>query len=309
MIPITVKQLETFVAVAEAGGFRRASERLHLSQSAVTAHVKQLEDTLGVPLFHRTTRSVRLSSAGMELLERAKRSLAGIEDTVRAFRDEAAMTRGRVLVACAPSFASSILPMALAAFQTEHPGIFVQVLEAYGSEIMDSLRANSVDFGIGPMDRDDKDIVFTHLLTDGFAAVMPGNHPLAARRVLRFADILDAPILAMPKRSATRGMLENIFEQNGRTLVPKYEMLHHQTLISMAEAGLGIAVLPETAVPPSRTGTYAVLPLSAPTVRRRMGILTSRGHSLSPAAKAVAETLPLFVPKGTRANSTAHSAA
>lgn len=300
MLPITLKQLETFAAVAEAGGFRRASERLNLSQSAVTAHVKQLEDALGVPLFHRTTRSVRLTDAGTELLDRARRTLTGLEDTVRAFRDEAAMTRGRVLVACAPSFASSILPPALAAFQARHPDIFVQVLEAYGSEILDALRTDSVDFGIGPMDREDKDIVFTELLADGFAAVMPGGHPLARRASLTFADILDAPILAMPRRSATRGMLENIFEQYGRTLVPKYEMLHHQTLISMAEAGLGIAVLPETAVPPSRDGAYAVVPLTAPSVTRRMGILTSRGHSLSPAAKAVADMLPAFVPSAAR---------
>lgn len=295
MLPITLKQLETFTAVAEAGGFRRAADRLNLSQSAVTAHVKQLEESLGVPLFHRTTRSVSLTDAGTELLDRARRTLAGLEDTVRSFRDEAAMTRGRVLVACAPSFASSILPPALAAFQTRYPDIFVQVLEAYGSEIHEALRTDSVDFGIGPLDNRDKDIVFRELLTDGFVAIVAGAHPLAKRKSVDFADILDAPILAMPKRSATRGMLENIFEEHGRTLVPRYEMLHHQTLISMAAADLGIAVLPQTAIPPSHDGAYAVIPLTGPVVARRMGILTSRGHSLSPAAQAVADMLPDFV--------------
>ena len=301
MLPVTLKQLETFMAVAEARGFRRASERLNLSQSAVTAHVQQLESVLGVPLFHRTTRSVRLTDAGVDLLERAKRTVTGLEDTIRAFRDEAAMTRGRVLVACAPSFASSILPPALAAFQTRHPEIFVQVREAYGSEIIEALRTDSVDFGIGPLDRDDKDIVFTHLLSDGFVAVIAGDHPLAQRRTLKFSDILDMPILAMPRRSATRDLLETIFESNGRVLAPKYEMLHHQTLISMANAGLGIAVLPETAVPAARAGTYAVIPLSEPTMKRRMGILMARGHNPSPAARAVAEMLTDFVPDAVRA--------
>ncbi|MBO6948635.1 MAG: LysR family transcriptional regulator [Rhodospirillales bacterium] len=301
MLPVTLKQLETFLAVAEARGFRRASERLNLSQSAVTAHVQQLESTLGVPLFHRTTRSVRLTDAGNELLERANRTITGLEDTIRSFRDEAAMTRGRVLVACAPSFASSILPPALAAFQARHPEIFIQVREAYGSEILEALRTDAVDFGIGPLDRDDKDIAFTHLLSDGFVAVINGNDPLAKRASLTLPDIMGQPILAMPRRSATRDLLERSFERNGRVLEPKYEMLHHQTLISMADAGLGIAVLPETAVPPAREGSYAVIPLKEPEMKRRMGILMARGHNPSPAAKAVAGMLPEFVTAWTRA--------
>lgn len=301
MIPITIKQIETFIAVADTRGFRRASERLNLSQSAVTAHIQQLESTLGVPLFHRTTRSVRLSQAGNELLERARRTLTDLDDTLRTFRDEVAMTRGRVLVACAPSFASSILPPALAAFQSQHPEIFVQVREAYGSEIIEAIRNNTVDFGIGPLERDDKDISFTHILSDGFVAVLAGNHPLASKKKLKFTDILDEPVLAMPSRSTTRSLLETIFENNGRTLAPKYEMLHHQTLISMADAGLGIAVLPETAVPPSRDGTYAVVPLTQPNAKRRMGILMARGHSPSPAAAAFARMLPSFVPAKVRA--------
>lgn len=300
MLPVTIKQFETFVAVAETGGFRRASERLNLSQSAVTAHIQQLEDTLGVPLFHRTTREVRLTDAGIELLDRAKRTLNGVEDVIRSFRDEASMTKGRVLIACAPSFASSILPRVLASFQDQHPGIFVQVREAYGSEILDAIRADSVDFAIGPLERDQNDISFTHLLTDGFVAVMSGSHKLATKRSIKFADIFDEPILAMPSRSAIRRVLEKVYAENGRALAPKYEMLHHQTLISMAESQLGIAILPETAVPPSRDGAYAVIPMTQPAVKRRMGILMARGHNPSPAARAVAQTLQMFVESQTR---------
>lgn len=295
MLPVTIKQFETFVAVAEAGGFRRASDRLNLSQSAVTAHIKQLEDTLGVPLFHRTTREVRLTDAGRELLDRAKRTLSAVEDVLRSFRDEASMTKGRVLVACAPSFASSILPRVLASFQSHHPEIFVQVREAYGSEIHDAIRADNVDFAIGPMEKEQNDISFTHLLTDGFVAVVASSHKYAKNRTIKFAEIYDEPILAMPSRSAIRRTLENIYTENGHTLAPKYEMLHHQTLISMAESELGIAILPETAVQPSRDGTYAVIPMTQPTVKRRMGILMARGHNPSPAARAVAALLHNFV--------------
>ena len=302
MLPLSIKQLEAFVAVAETGGFRRASDRLNLSQSAVTAHVKQLEETLGVPLLHRTTRTVTLTSAGENLLERARRTLAGVEDTLKTFRDEAAMNQGRVLIDCAPSFASSILPAALAAFQSAHPNIFVQVREAYGSEIIDALRNGAVDLGIGPFERIEKDLSFHELLQDSYVAVLPMNHRLATAKRVAFKDVVSEPVLAMPRRSATRRTLEAIFNDHGHVLAPKYEMLHHQTLISMAEAGLGIAILPETAVAPSPTHSYAVVRLSQPSVQRRMGILTLRGHRLSPAARTIADMLPAFVQNRTRAD-------
>lgn len=293
MLPVTLKQLETFVAVAEARGFRRASERLNLSQSAVTAHVQQLEATLGQALFHRTTRSVRLTDAGGQLLERTRRILNGVEDTLRDFRAEAAVERGRVAIACAPSFAASKLPGVLAEFERRHPDVFVQVRELYAREILDALRADAADFGIGPIPRTAPEFEPRLLFQDGFCAVVSRAHPLASRRQVTVAEIVDEPILAMPGASETRSLVEEAFAGAGRALRPKYEMLHHQNLVAMAAAGLGVAVIPETALAgvSGEAEGYRVLKLVKPDIRRSIGIITLKGHRASPAAAAFVAVL------------------
>ena len=291
MLPMTLKQLEIFVAVAEHNGFRRASESLNLSQSAVTAHIKLLETHLGVSLFHRTTRSIRLTEAGENLYRRTGRILDGLEDIVRVFHDEATMTRGRVLLTSAPSFAATRLPRILARFRDLNRNITVQVREAYGADILDIVRRGDADFGIGPMERQQREFEFHQFLEDGYVAVVAPDHPLAGKTDIPLDALRDETILALPAPSRTRGQVETAFQSVGMTLVPHFEMLHHQTLISLAEEGLGAAILPETAVPPSPGGTYWAARIDHPDLTRRIGIITLRGQTLPPGAQALADLI------------------
>ena len=291
MLPLTLKQLEVFVAVAEQNGFRRASDKLNLSQSAVTAHIKLLEEHLGVPLFHRTTRSIRLTDAGENLYRRSGRILEGIGDMVRTFHEEATMNRGRVLLTSAPSFAATRLPGVLARFRDRNPNITVHVREAYASDILETLRRGDVDFGIGPLETSPREFEFRPFLEDGYCAVVTAGHRLAGRREIPLDALSEETILALPPQSRTRSQVENAFQAQGLTLAPHFEMLHHQTLIVMAEQGLGVAILPETAVPPSRDGGYWTCRLNHPLLARQIGIITLRGQTLAPGARELVKLI------------------
>ncbi len=297
MLPMTLKQLEIFVAVAEQNGFRRASEKLNLSQSAVTAHIKLLEAHLGVPLFHRTTRSVRMTEAGENLYRRAGRVLDGLEDIVRIFHDEAAMGRGRVLLTSAPSFAATRLPTILARFRERNPNITVHVREAYATDMLDILRRGDADFAIGPVEKVLREFEFRQFLTDGYCAVVAADHPLAGQKDIPLSALSDETILALPLPSRTRIQVESAFQSAGMTLVPHFEMLHHQTLISMAEQGLGVAILPETAVPRSKDGAYWAARIKHPQLTRRIGIITLRGQTLAPGASELVKLIAGKTPK------------
>jgi DNA-binding transcriptional LysR family regulator len=287
MLAITLKQLETFVAVAESGGFRRAADRLNLSQSAVTAHVKSLEGHLGVPLFHRTTRSVRLTAAGEDLLAQAARTLSGIDEIAQRFQAEAAVERGRVTVASAPSFAASLLPGLLAAYHARHPDVVVEVREAYAPEILDAVHADRADFGIGPTDAAGKDMEVRPLLADSFVALVSADHPLASAKTVKLESLSQETLLLMPRMSETRRQLDAAFTGRGLILEPTYEVLHHQTLIALAEAGVGIGVLPSVALMGAGSTKCRQLPIVDPDFTRQIGILTRRDHALSPAAAAL----------------------
>ena len=289
MLAITLKQLETFVAVADSGGFRRAADRLNLSQSAVTAHVKSLEAHLGVPLFHRTTRSVRLTPAGEELLAQASRTLSGVDEIVRRFQAEAAVQRGRVRVSSAPSFAASLLPGILATYRARHPDVVVEVREAYAGEILDAVRTDQADFGIGPMDEAAKDLDAHPILEDSFVAVVSPDHPLASAPNVTISRLARETLLLMPRLSGTRRQLEAAFVNQGLALEPTYGMLHHQTLLAMAEVGVGVGVLPGVALMGAGTTLCHQLPIIEPEIKRQVGILTRRDHALSPPAAALVE--------------------
>ena len=297
MLPMTLKQLEIFVAVAEQNGFRRASERLNLSQSAVTAHIKLLEAHLGVPLFHRTTRTIRMTEAGENLYRRAGRILEGLEDIVRIFHDEAAMGRGSVLLTSAPSFAATRLPTILARFRERNPNITVHVREAYATDMLDILRRGDADFAIGPVEKVPREFEFRQFLSDGYCAVVAADHPLAGRTDIPLNALADETILALPLPSRTRIQVESAFQSAGMTLVPHFEMLHHQTLISMAEQGLGVAILPETAVLPSKDAAYWAARIKHPQLTRRIGIITLRGQTLAPGASELANLITGKAPK------------
>jgi len=290
-LTITIKQLEAFIAVAETGGFRRAAERLNLSQSAVTTHVKMLEGQLGASLFHRTTRSVRLTDAGQKLHVQAGRTLVSLAETVRRFHDESALQRGRVTLSIAPSFAASLLPEILVEFHRRHPNIVIDMVEAYADDILEAVRTHAADFGVGPIDRQPGEFIFNHLLTDNMTAIVARDHQLSGRSTICIDELARQTLLVMPRLSETRRRLETAFAARELTLEPAYEMLHHQTLIAMAEAGVGVGVLPGIALRGAGRGQCSLLTVKNPQITRHIGTIRLRDQSLSPAAAALSTAI------------------
>ena len=179
MINFSLPQVAAFIAVAEAGSFRAAAERLHLSQPAVSARVRQLEDHLQVHLFNRTTRSVSLTPAGERLLHASARALGELEHLADELREEAGLARGRIAVAAIPSIAGTILPPAMAAFRAAHPGVTVELVEVLTRRTFEAVEQGIAALGLmsGPMPRDPFD--FEPLFDDPCVAVV------AAGRVAR----------------------------------------------------------------------------------------------------------------------------
>ncbi|MBT5263641.1 MAG: LysR family transcriptional regulator [Rhodospirillaceae bacterium] len=286
--PITLKQLESFVAVAEGLSFKNAANRLNRSQPAITAHVQALEAQLGLPLLHRTTRSVRLSEPGEQLLQQVRGTLRDLDELVRNFREHRGLERGRVRIAASPSCVSSMLPDAISNFAINHPNISIEIREVYANEILDLLSRDEVELGLGPFNQAIRGFDFRLLRIDPYAVVMSPTYHLADRDALSISDILDEPMLLMPRISAVYREVETLFSDAGRVLRPKLEVVHHQSLFSMVEAGLGITIMPPIAVP---SGNFKCIRMHRPEIARDIGLITSTGTSLAPAATEFAETI------------------
>lgn len=286
MIYPSIIKIRSFIAVAEHASFRKASEMLHLSQSAVSGHVGDLEALLGVPLLRRTTRSVRVTREGEYFLNRAKRALSELESVSLDLREEAVLRRGRVTVACIPTIASSILLTVLAVFSQRYAGIKVRVLDEMSTACADRVLSLEADFGIGPRPPENLELGFDTLVRDHFIAVFPNSHELAARTTVRIKDLAKYPLLVMAPHTNVnvRKVLDDAFAAIGQTLDPAYEPCHHYTLGAMVEAGLGVTALPSMSLSLLGHPRLKSARIVDPEIHREIGILRRRDTTFSPAA-------------------------
>jgi LysR family transcriptional regulator, carnitine catabolism transcriptional activator len=306
---INLHQLRIFVAVARLGNFTRAAERLHLSQPSLSLHVGQLEQDLGVRLFDRSTRSVSLTQAGDDFLPTAERLLDDFASAVAAVADLAARRRGRVAVAALPSVAAELLPRAIALMRVHHPDITVALRDDVAEHIPARVRSGKVDFGLGAIDGVDADIFGSPLINDELIAVLPRQHPLANAKTTAvkttsavkttyavkttWRALAKHPFVAMSRDSSVRRLTEQAFAHNGLVLEPAFEAKYMSTALGMIAHGLGIGTLPSSAASMVRQAGLSHAEIHGPIMKRRIGIMTRRGRSLSPAAQALIETLKI----------------
>jgi LysR family carnitine catabolism transcriptional activator len=295
---INLHQLRIFVAVARLGNFTRAAERLNLSQPSLSLHIRQLEQDLGVRLFDRSTRSVVLTRAGEDFLPTAERLLDDVQSAVASVADLAARRRGRVTVAVLPSIAAELLPRAIALLRSRHPDIMVALRDDVAEHIPVRVRNGEVDFGLGDIDGIGADIVGAPLLSDELIAVLANEHPLtrAGRNTAPKANwraLARHPFIAMSRDSSVRRLTERAFAHNGLVLEPAFEAKYMSTALGMVAHGLGVATLPSSALSMVRQAGLSHAEIHGPVMKRRIGIITRRGRSLSPAAQALIETLKI----------------
>ncbi|TDV35611.1 DNA-binding transcriptional LysR family regulator [Paraburkholderia caballeronis] len=291
---INLKLLQTFILVGEHGSFRIAAEKSFKSQSAISSQIRQLELQLGVDLFHRTTRSVRLTDEGTELLQCARRALLEVESGLRRIHELADIRRGRVSLSCSPTIAETRLATVLAEFEREYPGVDVFVKEVTSEALFDSIRKREVDFGVGPV-VGHSEFRFEPILTDAFYAIVPKRFITTGRKTIDLATLTNMPLLVLNRATALRAMLEETMNEQHLSYTTRYQFAQAQTLISMANAGLGAAILPEIALPPRPDPSTWVLRIVNPPLSRQIAVITMRGQNLSPASTRLVQLLKQLI--------------
>ncbi|MDH7797068.1 MULTISPECIES: LysR family transcriptional regulator [unclassified Beijerinckia] len=291
MIYPPITKLRTFVAVAQQGSFRRAAEQLHLSQPALSAHIRALEETLQVSLFHRTTRSVVLTTEGARLLSGAQRAFDALDAVLLDLSEQVALLRGRVTISCLPSIAYHVLPRAIAAFAKMHPDVDVRVFDELNVGLLQRVKDRDADFGVGPQPEDEVDLQFTPLIRDPFVAVVARSYPLASRKNLTLHALSKLPILALRRGTNIRHQLDQAFARAKLELKPAYESSHLAALSGLAEAGLGVALLPSMTIPMVGRPTLSTIRVVSPEIYSEFGIVQRRDQAHGPATAAFLETL------------------
>ncbi|MBR8654767.1 LysR family transcriptional regulator [Achromobacter sp. Marseille-Q0513] len=291
-INLSMRDIDTTLVLGRTLNFRQAAAQLHLSQSALSTQVQRIEDALGVRLFDRTTRTVRLTAAGEVFMQQAASLQAAFRDAIAAVSGIASVEQGQVSVAALPSLAARLLPRVLMAYRQAHPQVALKVRDTLSGPAFDLVRAGEVDFALTAADPQQADLHYVPLMSDSFLLLIPEAHPLAkARGPLRWADTAGAEHVSMVHPSSVRQYTEWAFLQNRIRFTPAFEAEHLTTIVSMVECGFGVAALPEIAAGAVAQNGIVQRPLIGPVAERSIGLVTSRSRSLSPAAMALVRTL------------------
>jgi len=287
---MNLRRIESFIAVAELCSFSAASAKLHRSPAAVSTHVQQLEAELRVPLFDRTTRRVALTTEGQLLYARCQTVVRELMDISRELEDRSELRGGHVSIGTVPSISSLKLPVVLGEFKNKYPNITLELHEGPINQIHRDLNERVTDFAVAPLHEDSYDLDHKGIVNDPFVAIVPRSIGVD-RKYITLKTLNRFDQLALSHETAVRATVELVFRSAGLRYQPKIELTHHQTVISMVEAGLGAAILPTICVPKDESAHYQVVPIRPGVLTRQICIVTMNGKRLSPAAQACADQI------------------
>ena len=257
---MTIRHLRVFVAVCRERGVTRAAQRLHMTQPAVTRAIQELERHYGVRLFERLGRRLSLTACGERAFAEAVHlvdAFEGMERGLRSWEEQGVLRVGATI-----TLGTVLLPAAAAAFERRHPALRVEARVARGEEIRAALLDNRLDLALVEGELGDARLLEERFLEDRLVLVAPPGDPLLARERLRLADLGERRLLLREPGSAGRALVEHVFAARGVPLAPLWESASTRALVRAAEAGLGVALLPERPVrgdiAAGRVGTRAV---------------------------------------------------
>jgi DNA-binding transcriptional LysR family regulator len=267
---LTLRQLEYFVASAELGSMTAAAERVHLSQSAISTALADLERTLGVQLLIRHARGLSLTPAGERVLTDARRLMGAVEDLHGSARDLGNALQGSLRIGCYSTLAPILLPKVIADFSAANPAVDLNVVEGSHAFLQEQLRAGNCEVAL-MYDYDFRD---GHLPADFHSRtlrqapphlVLPGDHRLGKRKKIRLAEVVDEPLILFDLQPGGEYFL-GIFEQLGLTPRLHLRTSSFETVRSLVARGLGYSVLTQrTTIRTSYEGReFLTRPLSDP---------------------------------------------
>jgi DNA-binding transcriptional LysR family regulator len=281
---VELRHLEHFVAVAEERHFTAAAARLHIAQSGLSASVRALEHELGAELFSRTTRRVELTDAGRALLAEARRTLAAAD----AARDAVAAVRGLMrgtLAVGTEQCMGAIDPVSLLSdFRLAHPGVEVRLVQSGSAQLLDQLRAGTLDVAFVPVVEPPDGIAFSALSSEPMVLLCRADHRLATASEINLAQLADQTFVEFQSGWGARQLTDAAFAGARVTRQVAMEVNDVHTLLDLVGRGLGAALVPRPVARKEQAGGLCAVPVTAaPTWR--VGVALPAGREPSPATR------------------------
>src|SRR5487761_652231 len=281
---INADLLRTFIQVARLEHLGRAADALQSDQSTVSRKIARLEHEVGVPLFERSGRSIRLTKAGRRFVARAERILGELRDAVAEAAGTVSAETGEVHLGFLHTVGARWLPERLARFPEQYSAVRFILEEGSTGEVVAGVLDGRFDLGIlGPPPPNTPEMELVPLFRERVSVVVPAQHRLVGRSSVTLTDVAGEPLILPRSRSGLRRVIDDAFAHQGLSERVAYEGDDFTIIQGLVEAVLGITLLPMPLPTPSNR--VVVIPLRDPPIARTMAIAWDRRRTLPPAAQ------------------------
>lgn len=282
----SLRQLQIFEAVARHLSYTRAAEELHLTQPAVFAQAKQLEESVGLPLLERLGKQLFLTAAGREVLATCRETMDALERLEMRLADMQGLKRGRLRVAMVTT-AKYLVPRLLGEFCTHYPGIEASLTVTNREKLLVRIANNEDDLVILGAPPEGMDVVATPIADNPLVVIARSDHPLAGSKAIPLARLAEEPFILREKGSGTRLATEKHFAEHRLSLKVRMELGSNEAIKQAIAGGLGVSVLSlHTLALEGVTGLLQPLDVVGFPLQRKWYLAHQRGKHLSSVAEA-----------------------
>ena len=292
-----LRLLRTFKAVADAGSFTQAASRIHLSQAAVSVHMRQLEQEIGAPLFLRVNKKLYLTEAGRALLGHAETIIRAHDEAKADLAAIGGPSRGRLRLGVASTaITAHPLPEILSEIKRKYALLDLSVVGGTSEKIVEEILGGSIDAGLVSLPVETSDVLTETLRSDRLVAAMSLQHKLAQSRVISPEELSSEPLILGEKGGNTRRLIDLFFEKNG--LDPKIvmELQRTEAIIKMVELGFGVTILPRGSVHTHvARGTLRAVPVRELDVEWLFGLAYLKSDYLPPVLESFLQLCRAYI--------------
>ncbi len=285
-----VRQLRYFMEVAEREHMTEAAEHLHVAQSAVSLQITKLEAELGVALFERVGRNVKLTSIGQIFLTHAKTAIKAIDYAKEKVDEYLDPKQGTINIGYPTSLASHLLPTVISAFRKKYPDVTFHMRQGSYSHLIEAVKSGEINIAfLGPVPTKDPNIDAHILFMESLSAIVSMNHPLADRKSIHLSDLRNEDFVLFPKGYVLQKIAVDACKQAGFVPNITSEGEDMDAIKGLVSAGIGVSLLPDSTFSGAPPILTVKIPIDAPRVKRTVGIIAPKHRNLAPTEKVFHE--------------------
>ncbi|CAM2183868.1 LysR family transcriptional regulator, cyn operon transcriptional activator [Burkholderia cepacia] len=284
-----LRHLRYFLAIVELNNLSRAAETMCVAQSTLSHALRQLEEELGIALFDRVGRGIRLTQAGRVFRDYAARTCNETIRARRALQELNELNAGTFTLGAIPIFPLSFLPRAVSSFNQQYPKVRIVVEDLLATELEEKLALGTLDLGLAfhPASRDD--VESEYLFTERLVLAVGRSHPFAQRRRVQWKALDSIPLALLTPKFSTRTLIDEAFKTAGVQSRVVVEMDTTESLLAVAAEGQLATIVPERAG--SGFERVNLIPVTHPELSRKLGLLWPKGTGRTRAATTFADVL------------------